>query len=162
MYLFGTDDYIKSVVKKYSPMLLRIAFVRLKSTADAEDAVQDAFLKLITKKPRFKDEDHEKAWLIRTTVNLTKDMLKKMSIRNHDALDDEMASAEGENAQLLSIVHSLPGKYSTIIYLYYYEGYSIKEISRILTLPAATVGTRLSRARALLKSTLEREGILYE
>lgn len=156
MYLLGTDEYIKSVVNKYSGLLLRIAFVRLKSTADAEDAVQEVFVKLIDKEPRFNDENHEKAWLIRATINQSCDMLKS-SARKNLPLDEELTVSQDEKTQLLSAVQSLPAKYSTAVHLHYYEGYTIKEISRILALPAATVGTHLSRARALLKPILEKE-----
>lgn len=149
------DDYIR-VVKQYSGLLLRIAFTRLKSTADAEDAVQEVFLRLINKRPYFRGEEHEKAWLIRTTINLTYDMLKSKA-RQNLPLIEEITSPEDERSQLLSSVQSLPAKYITVIHLYYYEGYSIKEIARILRLPAATVGTRLSRARAQLKLILEKE-----
>lgn len=160
MYLTGTDEYIKRVVKQYGGLLLRIAFMRLKSTADAEDAVQEVFLRLINKRPHFRSEEHEKAWLIRTTMNLTCDMLKSPARRNVP-LEEEIAPTRNEDAQLLSAVQSLPEKYLIVIHLFYYEGYSIKEIARILSLPAATVGTRLSRARALLRPILEKEESLY-
>lgn len=159
MYLFGTDEYIELVVKKYSRLLLRIAFTRLKSTADAEDAVQEVFLRLITKHPSFRSEEHEKAWLIRTTINLSCDMLKS-SARKTVPIAEEMEQPRDERAQLLSAVLSLPEKYSTVLHLHYYEGYSIKEIAKILKLPAATVGTRLARAREKLKSILEKEEAL--
>ncbi len=161
MYLLGTDEYIKHVAEQYSQLLLRIAFLRLKSTADAEDVVQEVFLRLITKRPRFRSDDHEKAWLIRTAINLSCDMLKS-SARKNVPLDEELTSPQDEYHQLLSAVQSLPEKYITVVHLYYYEEYSIKEIARILGLPAATVGTRLSRARVLLKPILEREELLYE
>jgi RNA polymerase sigma-70 factor (ECF subfamily) len=156
MHLFGTDEYIERVVKTYSQLLLRIAYTRLGSTADAEDVVQDAFMKLLTKKPAFRDEEHEKAWLIRVTVNQANDFLKS-AVRSTLPLDENAASPEDESAQLLSAVLSLPEKYCTVIHLYYYEGYSIKEIARILKLPAATVGTRLARAREKLKLYLNGE-----
>ncbi len=156
MYLLGTDEYIKNVVSKYSGLLLRIAFVRLKSTADAEDVVQEVFIKLIDKAPNFRDENHEKAWLIRATINQSCDMLKA-SVRKNVPLDEGITLPQDEKDQLLFAVQSLPAKYSTAIHLHYYEGYSIKEIAKILALPAATVGTRLSRARALLKPILEKE-----
>lgn len=160
MYLPGTDEYIRRVVKQYSGPLLRIAFLRLQSTADAEDAVQEVFLRLLKKRPQFRSEDHEKAWLIRTAINLTRDMLRSPARRNIP-LEEETASPRDENVQLLFAVRSLPEKYLMVIHLYYYEGYSIKEIARLLALPAATVGTRLSRARALLKPILEKEESLY-
>ncbi len=160
MYLLGTDEYIKRVVTQYSRLLLRIAFIRLKSAADAEDAVQEVFLRLITKCPRFRDDEHEKAWLIRVTINLSNDILKS-SARKNVPLDEEISSGDDESAKLLWAVRSLPAKYGTVIHLHYYEGYSIREIARILALPAATVGTRLSRARALLKPILEKEELRH-
>lgn len=156
VYLLGTDEYIKRIVTQYSRLLLRIAFTRLKSTADAEDAVQEVYLKLITKKPCFRDEAHEKAWLIRATINLSCDMLRSPS-RQSVPLDEDIMSPQDEGAKLLSAVQALPEKYCTVLHLYSYEGYSIKEIARILKLPAATVGTRLARARAQLKRILEEE-----
>lgn len=160
MYLLGTDEYIRRVVKQYSQLLLRIAFIRLRSTADAEDVVQDVFLRLITKRPQLRDEEHEKAWLIRTTINLSRDVLKS-SVRQNVPLDEEIMSPQDETLQLLSAVQLLPEKYIIVLHLHYYEGYSIKEIARILALPAATIGTRLSRARARLKPILEGEELQH-
>ena len=102
-------------------MLLRIAMTRLSSPADAEDVVQEVFLKLLTTRPHFRDLEHEKAWLI------------------------------------LSAVQALPAKYSAVIHLYYYEGYSIKEISKLLQIPLPTVGTRLSRGRERLRQLLKED-----
>jgi len=158
MYLFGTDEYINRVVRQYSGLLLRIAFARLGSAADAEDVVQDVFLRLIDKNPCFRSEEHEKAWLIRATLNRSRDLLRSAARRNLP-LNEEAASAEDEDSRLLSAVRSLPGKYLAVVHLHYYEGYSIKEIARILALPAATVGTRLSRARARLRLILEKEAL---
>ncbi|MPN16125.1 RNA polymerase sigma factor SigV [bioreactor metagenome] len=159
MDVLGTDEYIKHIVTKYSQLLLRIAFTRLKTTAEAEDVVQEVFLKLITKQPEFRDEEHEKAWLIRATINLSCDMLRS-SFRQSVPLDENIVSLEDDHAQLLLAVRSLPKKYSCVLHLHFYEGYSIKEIARILALPAATVGTRLSRARAHLKRILKEEEIV--
>lgn len=158
LYSFGTDEYIKSVVTKYSGLLLRIAFTRLKSTADSEDAVQEVFLKLITKQPDFLDEEHEKAWLIRATINMSCDMLRKRSRQDIELREEITASEDSASldtsGRLLSAVLSLPEKYGTVLHLHSYEGYSIKEIAKILRLPAATVGTRLSRAKKQLKQIL--------
>lgn len=156
MNSLGTDEYIKHIVMRYSQSLLRIAFTRLKSTTEAEDVVQEVFLKLINKRPHFRDEEHEKAWLIRTTINASCDVLKS-SFRKSIPLEEDIKALPDEHSQLLFAVQSLPEKYSTVLHLYYYEGYNIKEIARILKLPAATVGTRLSRARAQLKLILEKE-----
>ena len=153
----GTDEYIERTVGTYSGMLLRLAFTILHSAADAEDAVQETFIRLITKKPEFSSAGHEKAWLIRVTINISRNMLKS-SARLSVPLDETLASpGEESSGELLDTVMKLPERYGTIIHLYYYEGYTIREISEILRLPAATVGTRLARARAMLKTSLEGE-----
>ena len=125
-------------------MLLRIAMTRLSSPADAEDVVQEVFLKLLTTRPHFRDLEHEKAWLIRTTLHLeTAEVLP----------GGEMP----EPSPILSAVQALPAKYSAVIHLYYYEGYSIKEISKLLQIPLPTVGTRLSRGRERLRQLLKED-----
>ena len=156
---FGTDEAIHRLVERYSPMLLRLACTRLDSTADAEDAVQEVFLKLQTSCPVFRDEEHEKAWLIRATLHRASD-IRRQAERRNVALDETVmgtaAPPEGESP-LLSAVQALPETYSSVIHLYYYEGYSIKEIANLLGLPAATVGTRLARGRERLRQSLKEE-----
>lgn len=154
---YGTDEYIEKAVATHSKRLLSAAYAILKSTASAEDAVQEAFVKLIIKQPRFNDDEHEKAWLLRVTVNIALNMLKKEE-RNSKVIEHETVYTEDDSGQLLDYVLALPVQYRTVIHLFYYEGYSIKEIAFILKVPAATVGTRLSRARAMLKKALERSG----
>ena len=156
---FGTDETIHRLVERYSPMLLWLACTRLDSAADAEDAVQEVFLKLLTSRPAFRDEEHEKAWRIRTTLHRTSDIRRRAERRNV-ALDEAACGAaappEGESP-LLSAVQALPETYSSVIHLYYYEGYSIKEIAKLLGLPAPTVGTRLARGRERLRQLLKEE-----
>ncbi len=158
MEAFGTDADIRRVVETYSPMLLRLAATRLDSTADAEDVVQDVFLRLLTARPRFQDTEHEKAWLIRTTINRACDLRRAAERRNVplDAVPETAAPAPEDN-ELLSAVRALPAKYSAVIHLYYYEGCSIQEIARLLRLPASTVGTRLARGRERLRNMLKEE-----
>lgn len=152
------SEGIRRVVKQYSDLLLHIALTRTDCAADAEDVVQDAFLRCMTRGPRFRDETHEKAWLIRTTLNLAHDLRRSVSRRNLPL--EEAAAKEAETAPpLLSAVRALPDKYGAIIHLHYYEGYAIREIATLLNLPAATVGTRLSRGRERLRKMLEEEFI---
>lgn len=154
---FGTDEAIRRVVAQYSSMLLRLACTRLDSTADAEDAVQEVFLKLLTARPSFRDAEHEKAWLIRATLNRASDM-RRCAQRRCAPLDETMQQpAPEEELSLLSAVQGLPEKYGAVIHLYYYEGYSIKEIAHLLGLPAPTVGTRLARGRERLRQVLKEE-----
>lgn len=159
MCSYGTDEYIRRVVTTYSQMLLHIAMTRLHTPADAEDAVQEVFLRLLTVRPSFRDAEHEKAWLIRATLNRASDLCRAAERRTLPLEDAEaLPSAPAqETTSLLSAVQALPAKYSAVIHLYYYEGYSIKEIAAILHLPAPTVGTRLSRGRERLRQTLKED-----
>lgn len=149
------DEYIAETVKKYSSSMLKTAYSLLKSTDDAEDAVQEAFIKLITKAPEFENEEHKKAWLLRVTVNISKNMLKSARRKNLP-LTEEIPFREKRD-EVLPYVLSLDEKYRVVIHLYYYENYSIKEIAEILSLPSATVGTRLSRARKMLGKLLKED-----
>lgn len=158
MYSSGTEEYITRVVKQYSSMLLRLALTRVNCAADAEDVVQEVFLKLLTAQPRFRDGEHERAWLIRATVNRAID-LRRAAASKAIPLEDAEEAAAPEPLQLLSAVQALPEKYSTVIHLYYYEGHNIWEIAKLLGLPAPTVGTRLSRGRAKLKELLKEEDL---
>ena len=153
MYSLTGDEYIEKAVKTYSRSMLNAAYSILGSVPDAEDAVQDAFVKYIQKVPDFKSADHEKAWLLRVTINISKNMLKESGRKNLPIQED--IPYEQNNNEVLQCVMSLEEKYRTIIHLYYYEDYSIKEIASILSLPRATVGTRLSRGRKILKTMLK-------
>ena len=155
---FGTDETIGRVVGQYSPMLLRLAAARLPSVADAEDAVQEVFLKLLDTRPVFRDAEHEKAWLIRATLHRAADLRRKHAREAPlDALIEEGVPMREPETQVLSAIRALPEKYGGVIHLYYYEGYSIKEIAKLLALPAATVGTRLARGRERLRQTLKED-----
>lgn len=157
MCSFGTDEYICRIVDQYSRMLQKLALTRL-PPADAEDVVQEVFLKLMTARPHFRDGGHEKAWLIRATLNRASDV-RKAAERGNLPLEEDIPSREEELPQLLSAVQALPDKYSAVIHLFYYEGYSIKEISEMLRLPGSTVGTRLSRGRDKLKELLKEDAL---
>ena len=144
-------------VSHHTPMLLRLACTRLENPADAEDAVQEVFLKLLTACPAFRDAEHEKAWLIRTTLHRAADLRKAAARRNVPLEEALLAAAPEPEDRLLAAVRALPEKYGTVIHLHYYEGYSLKEIGKLLGLPAATVGTRLARGRERLRQSLKEE-----
>ena len=156
---FGTDESVRRAVTAYSRMLLRLAMTRLPSSADAEDVVQEVFLKLLTARPQFRDAEHEKAWLIRATLHRACDMARSAERRNLplEAAEAVPGGELPEPSPVLSAVRALPAKYSAVIHLYYYEGYSIKEISQLLRLPVPTVGTRLSRGRERLRQILKED-----
>ena len=153
------ETELRRMVETYSPMLLRAALTRVSTPADAEDAVQDVFLRVLTRRPCFRDREHEKAWLIRATLNRASDIRRR---RRDDVPLEEAVNASARSSDygpLLSAVRSLPEAYSAVIHLYYYEGYSIKEIASILALPVPTVGTRLARGRERLRSLLKEEEV---
>ncbi len=155
----NTDDsaYIEFVVEKYSKMLFRICFVLLCNEADAEDAVQETFLKYFTKAPAFSTEEHRKAWLIRVATNICKNALRfKM---RHATVDIDEVKNIGVNDSDLGIVEAimeLPPKYKIVMDLYYIEGYRIKEISDITGASPAAIRKRLQYARNSLKMEFER------
>ena len=150
---FGTDE-IQRIVEQYSPSLLRLAASRL-SPADAEDAVQEVFLTLLAKAPRFRNPGHEKAWLIRATLHRAADIRKAAEYRNLPLEEAVLPAAPEEDDSLLASVQALPDKYAAVIHLYYYEGYSVAEIAGILKLGQSAVKMRLKRGRELLKIELE-------
>jgi RNA polymerase sigma-70 factor (ECF subfamily) len=153
-YSFGTDEYIQHVLDNYSTMLIKLAFTYVKNRADAEDMIQDVFVSLMKRNSGFENEEHEKAWLIRVTINKCKNHLKSSPNRLHVPLDEEISYLPEEQSEVLSIVLSLPVKYRTVLHLFYYENYSMNEIAKMLAKRPATIGTWLSRGRILLKTKL--------
>jgi len=153
LYSFGTDEYIAETVRAHSDSMLRAAYSVLHSAVDAEDAAQEAFVLLMTKAPEFRGSEHQKAWLLRVTINIARNMRKKKE-RECQPVEGDIPSPAPPDGELLQLVLALPEKYSTVIHLYYYEGYSIREIADILRIPSATVGTRLARGRAELRARL--------
>lgn len=150
-----TGRAVRELYEEYSQTLYRIAFTYMKNRYDAEDALQETFLRLIRGRVAFVDAQHEKAWLIRTVSNVCRDMLKAKS-RHHLDLDaqTQLAAPEPEANALLAAILALPGKYKTAVYLYYYEGYAVSEIADMLRQPPNTVKTWLFRARKALKESL--------
>ena len=150
---------IVQIVETYSDMLLRIAINRVRSMSEAEDIVQAVYLRLMTRQPRFKSPEHERAWLIRTAINLCLDYHKSASRRTSVPLNDDIAAAQPEeNAEVLEAVWRLPERDRYIVYLYYYEELPVKEIASLLDEQTGTITSRLSRARKKLKLLLKGDG----
>jgi len=151
-----SDGDIVRIVETYSDMLLRIALNRVKSVPAAEDVVQGVFERLMRRRPIFESREHEKAWLIRVAVNLCLTDLRAESKHGELPLDENVAAAYGEEAyEVLDAVQTLPGPDRYAVYLYYYEGYGVKEIGHLLKEPEGTISSRLSRARKKLRAILE-------
>lgn len=147
------NDRIQASLEKYSNMVIRIAFQNLKSMADAEDIAQEVFLKLLTCSPVFESDTHEKAWVIRVTVNLCRDFLKSAWFKRRTALNESIPHKD-KNTEVLDAVMRLPVKFRNVIYLHYYEDMSIAEIADILRQKENTVSSWLHRARKQLKEAL--------
>lgn len=150
------------LVNTYSDLILRLSYTYLKSTEDAKDICQTVFLKLLEKPRQFDSPEHERAFLIRSTINTCKDVLKSHWHRTTVDLDaaGQVPAPQAEEGSLLAAMELLPPKYRTVLYLYYYEGYNAREIAELLGERPATVSTRLSRGRAQLRTLLESEGFV--
>ncbi len=138
--------------------MFRLAFSYIKNREDAEDIVQDAFLKLYTSNIIFPAEENIKAWLIRVTINLCKDMLRSNKRRTTEPVSDIPTEDKGQY-ELLDSIRSMKPEYASVIYLFYYEDYSVKEIAKLQGISDSAVTTRLSRARKQLKKMLTKEGL---
>lgn len=147
---------IDEIFQKYGKMLYKICIVMLKKTYDAEDTVQDVLIKYMTKNPLFETYEHEKAWLIRVTMNLCKDKLR--FYKQHPYIDIETIkttySEDSTDRQIFDILLELSPKYKAVLLLYCVEGYKCSEISKILKITESTVKKRLERGRKLLKENL--------
>ena len=156
-----TKDYISDFLDKYSDMVLRIAYTYLKNRADAEDIVQDVFLRIIDKKPSFNDESHEKSWLIRATINMCKNKVNMFWNKNKCSIDDvqEFAVSDKYNTDtsVFQAVMALGEKYRVVVYMYYYEGYSTPEIADVIGKNETTIRSLLHRARNKLKDMLKED-----
>lgn len=154
-------DDIAALFRRHSKTVYRLSYSYLGNAADAEDATQNVFMKLLDKPRRFNDDEHEKAWLIVCAQNHCRDVLKsahrKRTAELTDDLPDSHASA-GEDETLAAVL-ALPAKYKTCVYLHYYEGYRTAEIALITGTPPSTVRSHLSEARALLRTMLGGESV---
>ena len=135
----------------------------MKNHADAEDITQEVFLKIIRHDMRYQSMEHERAWIVRVTVNLCRDLLKskwhKTSVSMEEVSEAQRGSCENFTEiqdDMMWAVLQLPEKYRNCLYLFYYEDYSIKEIAQSLEMPENTVKTNLKRGRQALKEFLEK------
>lgn len=149
---------IEQIYQRQVDSVYRVAMMYLKNTQDAEDVTQTAFINLMNKPVEFESESHERAWLIVTVSNLCKNQLShwyKKKRTDYEAVAPLLQTENPETSAVLEHVLNLPNEYKTIIYMYYYEGYSTKEISRYLNLNESTLRSRMQKARELLRLELE-------
>ena len=153
-----SEEEANRAIELYADTVKRICMVHLKNRADTEDIFQTVFLKYVLSSQVFESPEHEKAWIIRVTVNACRDLLKSFFRTRTvplDQLPERVKGLKEDYSELLEAVLSLPEKYKDVVYLYYYEGYKAEEIGRLLGKKVNTVYTLLTRARHLLKEKLE-------
>ena len=155
-----TEQEVNRAVEQYSDMILRLCTVSLKNLQDAEDVLQEVFIKYYRSAPDFADGEHEKAWLIRVTVNTCISLLRSPWRRMAGPLPENIPVPEPEGQWLIDLVRRLPARYSIPLHLHYYEDYSVKEIASILRISEGTVKSRLARARKQLGELVEKEEYL--
>ncbi|MBO4872536.1 MAG: RNA polymerase sigma factor [Lachnospiraceae bacterium] len=149
----------EELVSKYENMLYRVALSHTGIREDAEDMVQETFLRWLTARPEFENEEHEKAWLLRVIINLCNNLVKKRGRRGEIELLDIYPAKTEEEQELMELVMKLPPNHRDAIYLFYYEGYSTKEIAEIMDAEESTVRSWMLRGRRQLKGWLEDERI---
>ncbi len=160
--LHKRNDDFETAYNNYADALFRLSLSYVKSRSDAEDIVQDVFVSYINSAPRFTDEEHRRAWLIRVAVNKCRDAHRRKSVRQSVSLDEvgDIATEEelyGESAHLFASLRCLPEKYRAAIVLHYLEGYTVSETAKSLSASESAVKMRLSRGRQMLKNLLEKE-----
>lgn len=151
------NDSIDEILNKYATMVYRIAFSRTKSKFDADDILQEVFMKYMKYNIDYKSEEHRKAWLIKTTIHTSKTLLTSAWFKKTVAMPDNLLIEMEEKSEVYYAVLKLPTKYRTVIHLFYYEGLSIREISLLLDMKESTVKSHLHRARKSLKEILKGE-----
>lgn len=158
-----TRESFDAVMRKYADMVYRLAYSRVGNTFDADDILQEVFLRYIRADKTYNDEEHRKSWLIRITINCTRSFASSAWNRHKDAAEpdpnagaeDPALAASETKSDVMNALLSLPEKYRTVIYLFYYEDMSVAEIARSVGISESNVKTRLSRGRDMLREKLE-------
>lgn len=151
------DNELCRYIKLYHQTVYRAAVSLVHNAAEADDIVQETFIKLFNSHKSFTSDEHCKAWLIRTAINLSKDLLKSFRFTHTEELDEAIPAESREERELTEALSKLPSKYRVVIHLHYFEGYSSGEIAEILGISATAVTTRLARAREKLKKLMTAE-----
>ena len=153
-----TEKELAEYIRLFHGAVFRLGYSYVKSREDAEDICQEAFLRLYRSEQCFEADENVKAWLLRVTVNLSKNLLKSSWLTKRAELSEDIPCENREEYALLHSIKALPPKYGGALHLYYYEDYSTKEIASIMGISVSAVTTRLARARKLLKELLLKEG----
>lgn len=143
----NTRAHFEKVYDRYSDMLYRLALSYLNNREDAQDVVHEVFIRYI-ENDGLRDDEHERAWLVRVTINASHDLLRKNKHRLHEDIDDcKDLTAKEMESNVYDILAELPEKFKSVVVLHYLEGYSVEEIARMLHIGVSAVKMRLKRAR---------------
>lgn len=158
----GTRKQAETVIRKYSDMIFRIACQNTGNMHDAEDILQEVALTLLQKDAPLYDENHIKPWLIRVTINKCRNLNKSAWRRKTVPLENCIYLKNPEDKGIWDDIMELPVNYRNAVYLFYYEGYSLEEIGKIMHRKPATIGSWIYRAKKKLKSIISEGGSSYE
>ena len=150
-------DNADALFEAYADMVYRLAFLRTKSGTDADDIVQEVFLRALRAKPTWNSPEHQKAWFLKVTINCSKSLLTSAWRRNTAPENENLLIEMQTSTEVYPYVLALPTKYRTVIHLYYYEGYRVAEIAKIMGASENTVKSHLFRARDMLREQLKGE-----
>ena len=156
------NSIYENMVDRYGSMVYKVAITNMRNVQDAEDVFQDVFVRLIKYSPKFRNNEHEKAWLIRTTINCCHDLSSRTRTARAEKMENISVSDEYKDESLIHLVRRLPEKHRNVIYLFYYEDMPVKEIAAVLKQNENTVKSCLHRGRLQLKNLIEQGGMTYE
>lgn len=151
----NSDGNVEDVWERYFKLLYGLAYARTRNRADAEDVLQEVFMRYLKSGTIFNSEQHRKAWLIKTAINCSKTLLTSAWFRKTTSLRETLITPDKERSEVFYAVMDLPVKYRILVHLYYYEDLPVAEIGELLNMKEATVKTRLHRARRLLRTKLK-------
>lgn len=158
------EDRVLECYRRHKDTVYKLAYSYFRCKSQAEDAFQEVFYKFMVHCPVFQDLEHEKAWFIRTTINVCKDLLKTkwncdmLGLEDWDSEDKAAMESSDILDELQDAILALPERYRVPIHLYYYEEYSVREIARMLHRTESAVQTQLQRGRERIKQTMEGSG----
>lgn len=154
---WNTPAEAQRFVTDYADPILRLCMTYSLTREDAQDICQEIFLKLLEQEKEFTDREHEKAYIIKMAINACKNLLKSAGKRRVVPMDqaEQVPAPEGECSELIQLIRTLPEHYGAVVYLFYYEGYSLDEIAKLCSCTPAAARKRLSRSRKLLAKKLE-------
>ena len=146
---------MEEVIQREKDLVYRLAFSQCHQTDQADDIFQNVMYRYLKRKPTFESSEHEKAWFIRVTLNCSKTSLKSFWNNKVEGIDEQAYIFEKKEIDLTPYLNKLSKKYNAVLYLFYYEGYSTKEIAKLLHIKENNVRVLLNRARNQLRKEIE-------